>query len=222
MSWVFSNILSKRGRQKVAEYRAERFSSAVVPYVALKELAHAMVFLSGANANGLFPRCECGKSVDYTDHVIRDVLLNGLSDPDIHKDVLGTKDVLTRPINDVIAFVETKEMARNALPPAPLSSIFTFKQITQAQPTTPSPVPAPSVRDKVSTCPDCKPTFKMFTEGTRGWNTKPHKVCIDCYRARYRRNRRQCRSPQALKANLQAVESDLSDRGLQSRKNPVR
>ena len=39
--------------------------------------------------------CECGKSVNYTDHVIRDVLLNGLSDPDIRREVLGTKDILT-------------------------------------------------------------------------------------------------------------------------------
>ena len=61
-------------------------------------------------------RCECGKSVDYTDHVIWDVLLNGLSDPDSRKDILGTKDILTKPINDVIAFVETKKMVRNALP----------------------------------------------------------------------------------------------------------
>ncbi|PFX22693.1 hypothetical protein AWC38_SpisGene12774 [Stylophora pistillata] len=131
--------------------------------------------------------CECGTSVDYTDHVIRDVLLNGLSNPDIRRDVLGTKDILTKLINDVIALVENKEMARNALPSATLSSISTFKQISRAQPTPSPPAPGPSDRERVSTCPDCKASFMMFTEGTRGWNTKPHK---------------------APKANLQAAESD--------------
>ena len=154
-------------------------------------------------------RCECGRNVDYTDHVIRDVLSNGLSDPDIRRDVLGTKDLLTKPINDVIALVENKEMARNALPSASLSSISTFKQNKQAQPTTPpsDPVPAQSDRDKLGTCPDCKSRYKIFTESARGWNTKPHKVCINCYRAR-RRNQRQRHSPQAPTAKLQAVESD--------------
>ena len=61
-------------------------------------------------------KCECGKNVDYTDHVIRDVLRNGISDPDIRREVLGTKNVLQTPVNDVIALVENKEMARNALP----------------------------------------------------------------------------------------------------------
>ena len=52
--------------------------------------------------------CECGKAVNYTDHVIRDVLLNGLCDPDIRREVLGIADFLTKPINDVIALWRTK------------------------------------------------------------------------------------------------------------------
>ena len=39
-------------------------------------------------------------------------------------------------------------------------------------------------------------------------NTRLHKVCINCYRARNRRKQLQRRSPQAPKANLQAVQSD--------------
>ena len=39
-------------------------------------------------------KCECVKNIDYTDHVIRGDLLNGISDPDIRREVLGTKNVL--------------------------------------------------------------------------------------------------------------------------------
>ncbi|KAF3858696.1 hypothetical protein F7725_011897, partial [Dissostichus mawsoni] len=33
--------------------------------------------------------------------------------------------------------------------------------------------------------------FNVFTEGPRGWNPKPHQVCIGCYRARRRQRRQQ-------------------------------
>ena len=56
-------------------------------------------------------KCECGKSVDYTNHAIIDVLLNGIYDTDIRREVLGTKDILKKPVNDVISLVENKEMA---------------------------------------------------------------------------------------------------------------
>ena len=54
---------------------------------------------------------ECGKGVNYTDHAIWDVLLNGIYDPNIRREVLGTQDILKTPISDVIALVENKEIA---------------------------------------------------------------------------------------------------------------
>ena len=94
-------------------------------------------------------------------------------------------------------------MARNALPSATLSSISTFKKAKQAPPTT----PPTADRNRESTCPDCSASFKIFTEGARGWKTKPHQVCITCYRVRRQRQRRK-RSPQAPSSKVQAVESD--------------
>ena len=41
--------------------------------------------------------CTCGRSVDYTDDVIRDVILNGLYDTDIRKEVLGIAEILENP-----------------------------------------------------------------------------------------------------------------------------
>ena len=151
--------------------------------------------------------CECGKEVDYTNHSIRDVLLNGIYDPDIRREVLGTKNILKTSVNDVIALVENKEMARNALPSSNLSAVSSFQHLKNAP--TPSGTQTPSHTDKAkeATCPDCKGTYKIFTKGARGWNTKPHQVCITCYRAR-RRKKRQQRSPQFPTPNIQAVESE--------------
>lgn len=80
--------------------------------------------------------CECGNEVDYTDHSIRDTLLGGINDHDIRREVLGTIDILQKPVNAVIALVENKEMARNALPSSNLSAVSSFvrqKQVSVAK-----------------------------------------------------------------------------------------
>ena len=60
--------------------------------------------------------CTCGLKVNYTNHMIRDTLLNGIADDEIRREILGSADVLTRAVNEIVALVESKEMARNAVP----------------------------------------------------------------------------------------------------------
>jgi hypothetical protein len=112
-------------------------------------------------------KCECLKEVDYTDHMIRDVLLHGIYDSDIRREVLGVTNILEKTVNDVIALVENKEMARNALPSARVSSISSFKK-HQGNHQEPDP---PRMSEQ-ATCPDCKSLFSIFTKGTRGFNKK--------------------------------------------------
>ena len=105
--------------------------------------------------------CERGKDVDY---IIHHVLLNGLYNPDSRREILGTTDILNKVVNDVVALVENKEMARNALPSSSLSAVLSFqRQKTQQLGPVAPPPPADQAREDV--CPDCKHTFKVFTEG---------------------------------------------------------
>ncbi|XP_048578380.1 uncharacterized protein LOC125560619 [Nematostella vectensis] len=149
--------------------------------------------------------CECGRNLDYTDHIIRDVLLNGINNPDIRREVLGTKNILKTPVNDVIALVEGKEMARNALPSSSLSAILPFRR--QQKPPSDNPPAAPSQPDRArqAACPDCRALFHVFSEGTRGWNSKTHQTWITCHRSRRRRHRPQ-QPPHAQKPAVQTVE----------------
>ena len=71
--------------------------------------------------------CTCLRKVDFIDSIIRDVLIAGIADLDIRREVLGTSVILERAVNDVIALVESKDMARNALPSS-ASDIFSFKR----------------------------------------------------------------------------------------------
>ena len=155
--------------------------------------------------------------MDYTDHIIRDVLINGIYDSDIRRETLGIPDILTKPVNDVIAIVENKEMARNALPSSTLSAMSSFQRLRRDQKTGPVPIPAPTDRARQASCLGCKSTFKIFTEGSRGWNTKPHQICIGCYRAR-RQKRRQQPSNDGQQAAMESVPiSQISSVQLKAR-----
>ena len=122
----------------------------------------------------------------------------GYRDPDIRREVLGTRNILQTPVNDVIALVENKEMARNAV------SSFKRQQVPPKEP----PLASLSRVDqtKQAACPDCQRLFTIFTEGTRGWNTKPHTVCLNCYRVR-RRRKRTPHTPPHPPPTSQTVES---------------
>ena len=58
--------------------------------------------------------CKCGKKnmTNYTDKAIKDVMLAGIDDDDIGKEVLSTEDILSRASFD--SFIESKEMGRHA------------------------------------------------------------------------------------------------------------
>ena len=185
----------------VAQLLASMRSLAVIP-VATGVLRHDLLQLRqerdetfrafAARVRGTAETCAfsaaftCGKNVEYTNHVIRDVLLSGIADPDIRREVLGTLDILTKAVNDVIALVENKEMGRNALPSSTMSAVSSFRRRneTLAAATT-TTTPPQSDREKRVPCPDCKQPFNLFT----GRNSKPHQVCINCYRSRRRRSR---------------------------------
>ena len=151
-------------------------------------------------------KCECGQDADYTDHAIRDVLLNGIADPDIRREALGTLDILTTPVNDVVALVENKEWP--ATPHLPQTSQLSqpSNANSASHQQTPPHAPPPADRSRQAVCPDCRTLFLVFKEGVRGWNKKPHQVCINCYRTR-RQKRRQNQAPDDQTSSVQATES---------------
>ena len=57
----------------------------------------------------------CNGEVDYTSEVIKDVLIAGLADQDIRKEVLGWYNLDSSAVAQTVTFIEQKEMARNAL-----------------------------------------------------------------------------------------------------------
>lgn len=119
----------------------------------------------------------------YTDERIRDVLLNGIADLDIRREALSSENIHNRPINEIIAFVEAREIARNASPSIGISSVSEYRRSRKAQESRSS---SPSAADKAKTapCPDCGSVFHLYSKKSRGWNKKPHERCATCWKRR--------------------------------------
>ena len=57
----------------------------------------------------------CTQMVDFTDVISKDVLVAGLSDDEVKREVLGWHDLDTKSIEETVAYIEAKEMARDAM-----------------------------------------------------------------------------------------------------------
>ena len=58
---------------------------------------------------------DCAQDVDYTDDIVKHVLLAGIVDEDIKREVLGLPNLDQKSLNDTISLIENKEMAARAM-----------------------------------------------------------------------------------------------------------
>ena len=56
-------------------------------------------------------RCSCDLTINFTDIIVKDVLIAGIADLDIRRDILGIDSVLDKSLPEVITLVESREMA---------------------------------------------------------------------------------------------------------------
>ena len=66
--------------------------------------------------------------VDYTDEMIHHVILNGLYDDDIRRDVFSETNLDSMLVNDLVSLVEGKELARDATKFPSAAGISQFKK----------------------------------------------------------------------------------------------
>ena len=103
--------------------------------------------------------------------MIWDTLLNGIADDEIRREILGSADLLTRAVNEIVALVESKEMARNAVPPTEVISVSAVQRLHDAdhrarRNATPCREShnLPD-RSKQSSCPLCQLLFQLYKKG---------------------------------------------------------
>ena len=111
--------------------------------------------------------------VDFSDVVIKYVLVNGLADAEIRRDVLGWKDLDTSSVADTIAFIESKEMARDAYK-GELSAVKT-QYVKQRQ--------DPKLKLKTK-CESCDVQFNQYVLLKSGKVSSERKFCTKCWKAK--------------------------------------
>ena len=155
-------------------------------------------------------KCSCSKIVkaDYTIESVRDVLLAGIADIDIRREALSTVDMQNKSINDVIGFVESREMARNATPLSnTMSSLSTFKKRQSSDTSTRKPA-SPDCK-KTLPCPDCGKKFSAFKQKANGlWNSTPHKKCLTCWRSDRQKPPKESQNPKIFSNSAMSADSD--------------
>ena len=184
--------------------------------------------------NGSCAKCHAPFTgeVYYVDEVIRDVLLNGIADIDIRRDALATEDIHRKSVNELIAFIESRETARNANPSSSILGLSSYRRSTKSAAATSFStkpqiqekrhfMPSASDRARTAFCPDCGMTFHLFTELRRGWNTKPHERCAACWKTWKNDRRSSSNTPndRPMMSNAISVDSEtfgqLTSIGLQ-------
>ena len=113
---------------------------------------------------------ECDKLYGRSN---KDVMLSGVGDNAIRREVLSTEDILSSSSFDIISFIESKEMGRHATENSRTVSVVSSFQRQKKQ--------CFNVGNKSQyvPCQRCKKLFYPFKEkGTR--NVKPFRYCLYC------------------------------------------
>ena len=91
----------------------------------------------------------CEVETDFSEIILKDVLIAGLIDEDIKKEVLGWAEVDEKTVEETLTFIEGKEMARDAMnSPDAVAPISSYKS---RGPSTPSPNP-PHPKSRCGSC----------------------------------------------------------------------
>ena len=118
----------------------------------------------------------CTQVNDFTDIIVKDVLVAGLVDEDIKKDVLGWSELDTKDVNETVAFIESKEMARDALKQnKPINAALSQYKKSKTLSAT-----APPATSKGS-CKTCKVDIDKLVWSKRQKKFVETSMCLPCW-----------------------------------------
>ena len=140
--------------------------------------------------------CQDKPKIDYTPQVVKDVLIAGIADSDIRKDVLGWSELDSKADKEVVAFVEEKEIAKNAFSNSSSTNAMSGYRRSERsgdhlaegkrRSNSAPPKLDPEERKKLSLtgkCPTCHAEFNLYIKFRSGnMNKEPFKLCQKCHK----------------------------------------
>ena len=129
---------------------------------------------------------NCEHSVDYTDEMVKYVVISGIADEEIKKEVLGIPDLDEKSLNDTVATIESKEIAARAVATS-VTHLQASALNTHHQPSSFNTDLTKDMQNKLSiktNCKSCKKLIQKFKLRRKGQNKvlKEFQLCVDCWR----------------------------------------
>lgn len=125
--------------------------------------------------------CCAGKEpVDYTSKVVKDILVAGIADTDIRKDVLGHPNLDSMLDKDIVKFVEEKEMAKNAVSATSRSDVNAMSNYRRQGKDDDGSKKKLTLKGKCATCSEDMNLYIRYRSGKM--NKEPFKCCIKCHK----------------------------------------
>ena len=128
-------------------------------------------------------KCKCASgssTVDFTSIIVKYVLVNGLADVEIQREILGWKSLDPSSLADTVAFIEQKEMARDAYKGEASGIRSSYKK--QQQKSLTSSADEAKLRKKVK-CGGCSSQINQYARSRSG-RIGERKYCSDCWRTK--------------------------------------
>ena len=122
----------------------------------------------------------CTAVTDFTEIIVKDILIGGLVDEDIRKDILGWAEVDAKSVEETVSFIEAKEMARDAMnkPPASAAALSSYKANNKKA----------KEKEKIK-CSECSAEIDKLV-----WNQRQARMievsqCLNCWKKAHPRDR---------------------------------
>jgi len=174
-------------------------------------------------------RVKCGRQcctdapeVDYTPLVVKDILISGISDPEIRKDVLEWPELECKSVTDLVGFVEGKETSKKAwaAQPSDTAVISNYKKLDKQE--------EAEITRKLalrSKCGRCSVQMPQYVRNRFGRiNKTPFKLCIKCHKEVVEPNSTDAKKKQsetsAINGFIGAISSPAVARVLTSTQQP--
>lgn len=135
------------------------------------------------------PCCKDEKPIDYTSKVVKDILVAGIADPEIRKDVLGHPDLDKMVDKEIVKLVEEKEMAKNAVTStSDISALSTYRKQSKDNNNKNSNDSNNILSKKLSMkgkCGKCSDEMSLYIrfKSSGKLNKEPFKFCMKCHKA---------------------------------------
>ena len=116
---------------------------------------------------------SCGNDAciaDFTDDMVKMIMINGLADEDVKKDILSTIDIDDKTLADTVSLIDSKEITARAMMATPTVAISSYKKSKKP------PQGDQTIKIKCTDCARAMPKVTMV----RG-RPREFKKCKDCW-----------------------------------------